>query len=111
MTSATYQLEVEGVGVFEVRRRNMRVTAQVGAEFNRLTEGQTSLSPFFGQFCDMFATLKVLIVSGPDGWDLDNLDPDDPDSFELMGKVYGAIKEKEAFFRSELQARRQEPRA
>jgi hypothetical protein len=105
MNDNTYMLEVEGVGSFEVRRRSMRISTAIAAEFNRLTEGQEQLSSFFGHFCQVYATLKVIIAKGPDGWDLDALDPDDADSYDQLIKVFTAIREKEAFFRSGLQAR------
>ena len=105
--SKTYQLEVPGVGSFEIRRRAMAVSIAVTAEYNRLTEGQDVVSDFFGRFCTVYATLKVLIVSGPRGWDLDEMDPDDEQSYETMNKVFAAIRAQEDSFRRGISAERQ----
>ena len=99
MVAKTYQLDIPDVGSFTVRRRNMAVSVAITAEYNRLTEGQNSVSDFFGRFCTVYSTLKVLIVAGPEGWNLEELDPDDEESYNLMHKVYGGIREKEDFFR------------
>lgn len=95
-----YQIVVDGVGAFEVRRHTMITHAKIGSEFNRLTEGQSEVSNFFGRFCMVFSTLKSLLVSAPTGWDLEALDPTDPDAFDQMYRLFDQIMEKEKFFRS-----------
>lgn len=95
----TYPLVVDGVGTLEVRRRTLRVEIQVGAEFARLTEGQEQIPGWLRDLCEMTSTAKVLVVRGPDGWDVDAMDPQEPATYEKLAKVYQAIREAEGRFR------------
>lgn len=94
-----YFVDIDGLGAFEVMRRTMLANNKIRSEFNRITEGQESLSEAFEQFCVVFSTLKALVVKAPTGWNLDNLDPDDDNSYQQMYSLYFKIVEKEKFFR------------
>jgi len=97
--TATYPLVVDGVGTFECRRRTLRVEIHVGAEFARLTEGQEQIPSWLRDLCEMTSTAKVLIAKGPDGWNVDEMDPQEPETYEKLAKVYTAIREAEGRFR------------
>jgi hypothetical protein len=96
----TFTLDVDGVGAFTAKRRTMLTEIEIAAEANRLVGGQEELSEWLRGLVMTVATLKVQIVKAPDGFDLEELDPDDPDSYALMQQVYRAVKAKEADFRS-----------
>ena len=82
MSPNTFLVTVPDVGVFEIRKRTLRVQMAIHAELNRLTEGAplASLSDWFIDLCSLVAELKGLIIKAPDGWSLDDVDPlDDGD--------------------------------
>lgn len=95
----TFTLHVSGVGAFECRRRVMRTAVQLAAEYNRLVEGDPNPPAYFSELCNFLAYLKVMIVSGPDGWDVDNVDPDSEAEMTALREVYDAITAEEARFR------------
>jgi len=100
MESRTYTVDVDGVGAFECRRRNMRLLAAINAEYNRLTEGADSVSDEFSSLAEFLAYLRVTIVSGPEGWDVYEADPDDPEETQRLQKVYEEVRKAEARFRA-----------
>jgi hypothetical protein len=100
MTDKTYPIEMPGIGVFTFRRRKMRDEFRVGAEYSRLTEGVESPSSWLDMFATAFSTLKVLTVESPAGWDMEEMEPDDPDSYRKIMEVFGALRADEARFRS-----------
>ncbi|SAK98667.1 hypothetical protein AWB80_07567 [Caballeronia pedi] len=90
---------VEGVGTFTFARRNMRRELAIATEFSRLTEGVATPSPFLETVAGMISTLKVLTLLAPAGWDLDELDPLDDESYAKLMKVHAALRAKEGSFR------------
>ena len=48
----------------------------------------------------MLATLDVLTLDSPVGWDPMEMDPLDPETFAKVGAVYGGLREAEDRFRS-----------
>lgn len=90
---------VEGVGNFVFARRTMRDEMRVAAEYSRLTEGVETPTPFLETIAGWIATLKVLTVAAPDGWDLDDMDPLDEDVYAKIGKVNKALRLREGQFR------------
>lgn len=96
----TFPVNVDGVGTFECRRRTMRVAVVITAEYNRLTEGADHVGPELGTVCNILAYLKGMVISGPDGWDPYEADPDSPDDMGKIEKVYSAIKAEEGRFRT-----------
>lgn len=96
-----FTVEVDGIGTFIFARRQMRDTYRIRGEYNKLTGGNYDDD---GNFNDLpalaHATLAVLMVQAPDGFDLDALDPltDDDCDTKIM-KVFAALREKELSFR------------
>lgn len=80
-------IHVEGVGAFVLKKRTLRNEIAIGAEFNRLTEGQADVSGWFRDLCEMVAFLKVMVEHAPDGWNLDDMDPT-PDLYKRIVDVY-----------------------
>lgn len=99
-TGATFALPVEGEGSFTFRRRQMRDEFRIGAEYCRLSEGVAGATPWFAGLCQAVATLRVLTVEAPPGWDLDKMDPLEPATYDRIIRVHQALREKEEFFRS-----------
>lgn len=97
--SQQHNLEVPGVGAFIFRRRVLRDEFRIGAEYSRLTEGVEAPSQWLDLFATAYATLKVLTVEHPDGWVLDDMAPDDPDTYRRIMEVFGALRAAEARFR------------
>lgn len=98
MITSTQTITVDGIGVFTLRRRTLRVEIQISAEFNRLAEGQDTLAGWFRDLCEMVAYLKGVVVEAPPGWDLDAMDPE-PETYQRIVQVFTAAREKEATFR------------
>lgn len=98
-STKTFTIHVQNVGTFECRRRVMRTAVQLTAEYNRLVEGDPNPPSYFADLCNFLAYLKVMVVSGPDGWDVDNVDPDSEAEMKALREVYDAIVTEEARFR------------
>lgn len=102
-----FHVPVDGIGTFSFAKRMMRDELRIAAEFSRLTEGVDSPTPFLATVAGWISQLRVLTVDAPDGWDLDALDPLDPESYAKLLKVHGALREKEDSFRGGANAARQ----
>ena len=100
MTPETFQVAVEGVGTFECRRRTLRVEIKIGAEFSRLTEGEEQIPAWMRELCEVVSAIKVLVVAGPDGFDVDSMDPHDEETFGRLIAIYNAITAEETRFRA-----------
>ncbi|HET7675834.1 MAG TPA: hypothetical protein VFL54_09960 [Gammaproteobacteria bacterium] len=99
MEKQVFAVDVEGIGTFQFRRRTMRENLRIDAEYSRLTEGVETPSKSLDLTAEMMSTLKVLTEDAPDGWDVDALDPLDPETYRKLIAVYSALREKEEFFR------------
>lgn len=93
--------EEKKLGEFIFRRRTLRDEFKIGAEYSRLTEGIDTPSRGLSYISEATANIKVLLVAGPDGWDLEKLDPLDQDTFTEITTIYKALQEREIFFRGE----------
>ena len=91
---------VEGIGTFTFAKRDMRDTFRIRAEYLRLTEGVPAEE---GDWLDIvahhMAALKVMTVDAPEGWDVDRMDPFDPESYARILAVGSALRGKEMTFR------------
>lgn len=96
----TFGLDVEGVGNFAFRHRTMRDELRIATEYSRLTEGIDTPSKQLDAIANMLSTVKVLCAEPPDGWDIETMDPLDPQTFAQLFTVYSALREREKFFRS-----------
>lgn len=100
MMNRTFPVPVDGVGTFTFRRRTMRDQLKIEAEATSIlgapldgTDGRLSMSAV------ALATLGVLTVAAPDGWDLDAVDPLDEEAVARVFAVYEAFRNEEARFR------------
>lgn len=93
-----FQIEVEGVGSFTFGRRKMKDEIDIQVEFARLVQG-VEPTQWLQMVCGWLAAFKVLTVRAPEGWDLDEMDPLDDDTYKKMALVFDALREKESSFR------------
>jgi hypothetical protein len=94
-----FQVSVDGIGTFTFARRRMRDEMAIGAELSRLTEGVTTPTAFLALVAGWISTIKVLTVEAPSGWNIDEMDPLDEDSYAKLAQVHAALRAKEESFR------------
>ncbi|PWC44275.1 hypothetical protein TSO221_18455 [Azospirillum sp. TSO22-1] len=97
-TDRSYTVSVDGVGDFVFRRRVMRDQFRIHADTLRILGGPVD-EPLLWNSAAAMATIGVLMVSGPDGWDVEELDPLAPEDLEGLYKVHGRLLEEEERFR------------
>lgn len=95
-----FTINVEDIGSFTFAHRTMRSELAIGSEFSRLTEGVETPTPWLSAVAGWIAPLKVLTLKAPDGWNIDEFDPLDEDSYAKLAKVHEALRTKERSFRS-----------
>jgi len=93
-----FVVQVEGVGQFTFARRTMRDEISIQVEYARIIDGAEPTG-WLQAVGGWISTLKVLTVRSPEGWDLDTLDPLDPDTYAKMDAVYGGLSARERSFR------------
>ena len=107
MTARTFQVQVEGIGLFVFRRRAM-------ADFSRIPNkaleilGGIPQHPILYDRAHMLAELEVLTVQAPDGWKLLEMDPLDDDDQAKFAEVHRRLIEEEARFRGRSTEKRAE---
>lgn len=94
-----FDVDVEGVGVFRFGKRTMRDEIKVQVEYARMIEG-VEPTEWLALVAGWMSSLKVLTVRAPDGWDIDDLDPLDDETYARLMKVHAALTAKERSFRS-----------
>ncbi|HWY24442.1 MAG TPA: hypothetical protein VNX47_05950 [Nevskia sp.] len=95
----TFPATVPGVGEFIFRRRTMGAYIQIKAEVSRYLDGVAVPTADLNKMAFAFATLKVLTIKAPEGWNLDALDSDDEEAWVKVGAVQGVLEERLKFFR------------
>lgn len=93
-----FRVDVPDVGEFVFARRTMRDEVSTQVEFARMIDGVTP-TPWLDAVCGAIADIKVLTVKAPDGWDLDALEPHEPDTYKKLLGVHQALLDKERSFR------------
>lgn len=94
-----FPVEIEGVGTFIFGRRTLKDELRIQAEYSRITEGVETPTLMLYTLGIAIATIRVLMVQAPQGFDLDALDPIEEDTFTLLQSVYEGVKAKEYSFR------------
>lgn len=93
-----FTIPVDGVGVFTFGKRTMRDEIAIQVAYARYIDG-VEPTAWLQAVCGWLSSLSVLTVRAPDGWDLDELDPLDDDSYRRLKLVHDALSEKELSFR------------
>jgi hypothetical protein len=96
-----FNVEVEGFGTFVFGRRTKEDVFKIRSRYNALTEGAYTAD---GKVADLaalgYVTLQTLLVSNPETFNLEDIDPlMDDDFVEKILKVFGAFSAKEQSFR------------
>lgn len=94
-----FVVEVDGVGSFTFGKRTMRDEIKVQVEYARFIEG-VEPTEWLALVAGWISTLKVMTVRAPDGWNLDELDPMDDNTYAKLQKVNQGLSAKERSFRS-----------
>lgn len=94
-----FSVEVEDIGAFHFAKRTMRHEFRIQAEYSRLIEGVETPTASLELMAGVVATLKVLTVKAPSGWNIDDMDPLDDDVYRKLLKVNAALRAKEGSFR------------
>jgi hypothetical protein len=110
VTAGGLLVNVDGLGVFTFAHRSMRNQIAIECEYSRLTEGLHIPTAFLGNLAQMVADLSVLTVGAPKDWgktpdgkptsDVSEMDAFDPETLVKIQKVWSALGDKEAEFRS-----------
>lgn len=96
-----FTVEVEGIGPFTFGHRTMRDQFRIDTEIARLTEGLDYVPEYLLIAAGAVAAIKVLGVSFPDGWNPEQLDPLEEDSYRQLLAVHAALREQERTFRGQ----------
>lgn len=94
-----FHVDVEGIGHFVFAKRKMSDEAALHVEYSKITQGVETPTAWLQLLGGWMAALKVLTVSAPEGWDIDEMDPLDEDTYENLGRVHLALRTKELSFR------------
>lgn len=93
-----YTVSAEGIGSFTFGRRRMRDEIAIQVEYARIIDGVEPTS-WLQAVGGWISTLRVLTVRAPDGWDIDGMDPTDPETYAKIRLVYEGLSDKETSFR------------
>lgn len=105
-----FEVTVDGVGTFRFGKRTMRDQLAIEVEFSRIIDG-TQPTEWLQVLAGWLSVLRVMTVLAPSNWDLDNLDPLDPQAYNNLREVHTALAKKEADFRGGTQAAQSPTRA
>lgn len=94
-----FTVDVESVGTFTFGRRTMRDEIKIQVEFARIIDG-VKPTEWLSVVADWLSTLRVMTVRAPEGWDMNDLDPLDPETYVKLREVFNALATKELSFRS-----------
>lgn len=94
----TFPLDVENVGHFVFRKRRIPDQIKIEAAARRMLDGSIEDSDLYN-ICLAYQTLSLLVVKGPDGWDLDEMDPLNREDTDKLWAVWNALRAEEARFR------------
>lgn len=100
-SSNDFPVVVEGIGTFMFGYRKLADELRIQVEYARITEGVQATVWLFNLATYMSA-LRILMVKSPAGWDLEELDPLDEDTFIQLERVFNALRAKEDDFRPHL---------
>ncbi|ECH9374561.1 hypothetical protein ZL54_22460 [Salmonella enterica subsp. enterica] len=91
-------VDVPDIGNFRFARRSIHDEMQIQRYFSEYTGG-CQPTAWYSTLAEFMSVLRALIVTAPEGWDIDTLDPLDEESYSQMSRVYEALREQEERFR------------
>lgn len=93
-----YQVQVEGIGQFTFARRKLADEVSIQVEYARILDG-VQPTEWLALVGGCLSALRVLTVRAPEGWDIDELDPLEDESYAKLMQVHAALVSKERSFR------------
>lgn len=97
-----FEVVVENIGRFVFGYRVMADEFRIQAEYARIVDGAPA-TDWLHVLAGWVSTLKVLTVTAPEGWDIDQMDPLDAEEYAKISAVYDALRAKEDSFRGKPQ--------
>ncbi|EON2339040.1 hypothetical protein ACLLKL_002010 [Escherichia coli] len=91
--------DVDGVGRFRFARRMLSDEIQIQRKYAEYVGG-VEPTAWLATLSEYLSTLHVLTVEAPEGWDIDNMDPLDDDTYAKIARVFVALREREERFRA-----------
>lgn len=95
-----YPIEVEGVGTFIIARRKMKDEIEIQRGIARILDGVDATN-WLNNIGSWMSTIEVLTVKYPEGFDLEELDPTDEQTYINLSNIYAEIRTAEARFRGD----------
>lgn len=95
-----FVVSVEGIGDFTFARRRMSDEIAIQVEYARLIQG-VEPTDWLATVCGWISTLKVLTVFAPDGWDIEDMDPLEDETYKRISLVNSELAKRERSFRSQ----------
>lgn len=93
-----FTVTVEGIGRFVFGKRTMGDELAIQREYADIIGGVTP-TVWLETMGGWLSVLRVLTVRAPDGWDLDEMNPLDEDTYARLHQVYTALRDQERSFR------------
>lgn len=93
-----FLVDVPGIGSFTFGKRRMADEIAIQVEFARIVDG-VEPTAWLQAVGGWLSALRTLTVRAPAGWDLDEMDPLDDETYAKLNAVYTALIEKERSFR------------
>lgn len=100
-SSNDFPVVVEGIGTFMFGYRKLADELRIQVEYARITEGVQATVWLFN-LATYLSALRVLMVKAPKGWDIEELDPLDEETFVQIERVFNQLRAKEDEFRPHL---------
>jgi hypothetical protein len=94
-----FTVDVDNVGQFVFGKRTMGDELAIHREYSDILQGVENPTNMLDILGNWLSTLRVLTVSAPAVWDLDELDPLAEDTFVKLKAVFDALSAKELSFR------------
>ncbi|EAW2493080.1 hypothetical protein AXL65_02315 [Salmonella enterica subsp. enterica] len=89
---------VEGIGRFRFARRKLSDELQIQRLYAEYAGG-VEPTAWLATLAEYLSTLNTLTVEAPEGWDMDNMDPLDDETYKQISRVFTALREREETFR------------
>ena len=93
-----YYFDVKDIGRFRAARRTMAIEVEIQREYASMAGG-VEPTAWLITLAEYLSTLRVLVVDAPEGWDMENMDPLDDETYQQLGQVFSALREREETFR------------
>lgn len=101
-----FAVDVEGVGKFVFRRRDLNAEFAIARFIRDLTGGHPLGGPM-DLYAEAVSDLFVLTAEAPEGWAPDvllSMDPLEPEAYEKLLRTWSALRDKEESFRPKRKA-------